>query len=1275
MKRPLTAPQQALWFAQLLDPANPSYLCAHRIDLAGPVDPDRLAAAILRVTADTDALHTGFATEGDEVWRVDVPAAGPERVDLPDERAVTDWIDADLGRALPLTGAPLVRQALLHVQGRTIWYFRAHHLLLDGYGFAMVTERIADAYRGRELPAFRTHDDLVAAEEKYDKAERDRAFWLARLDGAGEPVTLTQRPAPLAHHYAHRHTELPAEAATAIRATADRLGVTWAEVAYAITALYLHRITGATGLTLGMPVSGRLGTAAAKVPSSVVNVLPLRLAVTGTVRDLVHAVRDELRAAARHQRYRYEWLQRDLGLVGTGRRLFGPQVNVKPFRRTLDLGDGVTARVHYLATGPTDDLEVTVGLDTDTGRLDLTVDANPDAYAKAELDGHFARLAALVSRFAEVDPDTPASDVDILTEAERELVLHTWNGTAHDVPETTLTDLLETQAAGSPRAAAVRAEGREISYADLHARADRLARWLTVRGARPGKLVAVALPRGVDLMVALLGVLKSGAGYLPLDLSYPADRLAFMVEDAQPVAVLRELPALDDVPEIALNLPKPDDIAYAIYTSGSTGRPKGVLVPHRGIVNRLLWMQHEYGLTTGERVLQKTPSGFDVSVWEFFWPLITGATLVMAKPEGHRDPAYLARLIVDENVTTCHFVPSMLRVFLAEESAAHTAGTLRRVICSGEELPEDLVRAFHRTIGCELHNLYGPTEASVDVTYWPCTPADPPGPVPIGRPVWNTRIHLLDAGGRPVPPGVPGELYIAGRQVAAGYLNRPELTAERFLPDPWGAPGDRLYRAGDLAKWRPDGALEFLGRADGQVKIRGFRVELGEIEAVLTDHPAVDRVAVAFLEGRLVAYVVGTLTIADCRAHLAPLLPEHMIPAVIVPMADLPLTPSGKLDRRALPAPAPVTGGGVPRTPAEAAIAGLIADVLGVDRPGPDDNFFDLGGHSLHAATLVQRIRAELGVTVPLAAVFAAPTVAALAGRLTGDAGGDEGLGVLLPLRQGPGVALFLVHPAGGLSWCYSGLLRHLDASVAVYGLQSRAFTSGSPVPAGSLTSQASPTSPTSPPSQASQASQASMASLADTAADYVREIRKVRPEGPYALAGWSVGGVLAQEIAAALAASGAEVRVLALLDAYPSDQWRDLPAPGDADALRALLFMAGRDESAVDGPLTTESVVEVLRRADSPLAGLGDAVLPVIPRVVAENARMMREHEHRLFQGDTLMFVAGAPRAEDWLTAESWRPYLDGKWEVHELDCTHPGMVSPASLAAVGRALDSRLR
>ena len=444
----------------------------------------------------------------------------------------------------------------------------------------------------------------------------------------------------------------------------------------------------------------------------------------------------------------------------------------------------------------------------------------------------------------------------------------------------------------------------------------------------------------------------------------------------------------------------PRDPAYLIYTSGSTGRPKGVLVPHAGIVNRILWMQHEYRLQADDSVLQKTPSGFDVSVWEFFWPLITGATLVVARPEGHRDPAYLAQIIQSKRITTVHFVPSMLQAFLDEPTAAGCTG-LRRVFCSGEALPAHLCDRFRQILDVDLHNLYGPTEASVDVTYWQC--ADAPGQtaVPIGRPVWNTQLHVLDDGLRPVSVGAEGELYLAGVQLARGYLNRPGLTAERFVASPFGPPGSRMYRTGDLARWRPDGVLDYIGRSDFQVKIRGQRIELGEIEAVLAEHPGVARALVDVVtdhrgEPRLVGYLVAAganLNQSALRRYLAAKLPGYMVPAAFVVLDAFPLTPNGKTDRTALPAPlfGGASGGRAAGSPEEELLCGLFAEVLGVAGVGPDDDFFELGGHSLLVTRLASRARRVLGVELSVQAVFDNTTAAGLARVL------ERGSGELRP--------------------------------------------------------------------------------------------------------------------------------------------------------------------------------------------------------------------------------------------------------------------------------------
>ncbi|HEY0602079.1 MAG TPA: amino acid adenylation domain-containing protein, partial [Herpetosiphonaceae bacterium] len=576
---------------------------------------------------------------------------------------------------------------------------------------------------------------------------------------------------------------------------------------------------------------------------------------------------------------------------------------------------------------------------------------------------------------------------------------------------------------------------------ELNARANQLAHHLRSLDVGAETRVAVSMERSLELVIALVGVLKAGGAYVPVDPGYPADRIQFMLDDAAAPVLLTQQHLESLLPPHSAHVLRLDadwstiaqqptsnpalitdatNLAYMIYTSGSTGQPKGAMNTHVAIVNRLLWMQEAFGLTASDRVLQKTPFSFDVSVWEFFWPLLIGATLVVAKPGGHQDSAYLVDLIAREQITTLHFVPSMLQVFL-DEPQLDRCQSLWRVICSGEALPLALQERFFARLQAELHNLYGPTEAAVDVTWWPCLPDAALHTVPIGRPIANTQIYILDQHLRPVPVGVPGELHIGGVQLARGYLDRPVLTAERFIPDPFSdQPNARLYRTGDLARFLPDGAIEYLGRLDFQVKVRGFRIELGEIESALLQHPAIHEAVVVARQDtadtQLVAYVVaeqenkGTKEQTDAqnqewrtqnlgveengsrvlvlgsalREFLAQRLPEHMIPSVFVPLDALPLSPNGKLDRKALPAPdaahrASTAEYIAPRTPLEAELARIWAEVLGLEQVGVHDNFFDLGGHSLKAIQVLSRIRDSLQVDVSLHRLFQSPIIADLA--------------------------------------------------------------------------------------------------------------------------------------------------------------------------------------------------------------------------------------------------------------------------------------------------------
>jgi amino acid adenylation domain-containing protein len=616
------------------------------------------------------------------------------------------------------------------------------------------------------------------------------------------------------------------------------------------------------------------------------------------------------------------------------------------------------------------------------------------------------------------NPDQAVDRLPLLDDAEQRRILTEGDGVGTQWPDAGwIYQCFEEQARCHPDAEAVRFEGDGLSYSELNQRANQLAHRLMSLGVGRDVLVGVSMERSLELVVSLLAVLKAGGAYVPLDPGYPSARLEYMLQDAHPPVlltqreVLRRLPATDarvlcveelreelrsesgENPELAVD---GEDLAYVIYTSGSTGMPKGVMNVHAGIRNRLLWMQDAYRLDATDRVLQKTPFSFDVSVWEFFWPLMAGAVLVMARPEGHKDSAYLAETIRSENITTLHFVPSMLQVFLQE--SVETCTSLRRVVCSGEALPRTLQDRFLARSQAQLHNLYGPTEAAIDVTAWTCRADGDQRPVPIGHPIANTRMYVLDRYGQPVPTGVPGELHIGGRNLARGYLNRPELTAERFIDHPFDpTSGARLYKTGDLARFRDDGAIEFLGRLDHQVKLRGFRIELGEIEAALARHPRVlEAVVTARGQGsgdaRLAAYLTADPQGEEAPAtgelitYLRERLPEYMVPSTFTVLPAFPLTPSGKIDRKALPEPQAIrpelaTRFVAARDGLEGSVAGLWHKLLGVEQVGIHDNFFDLGGHSLLMAELRTEL-AALGHEVSMVELFQHPTVGSLAAHL-----------------------------------------------------------------------------------------------------------------------------------------------------------------------------------------------------------------------------------------------------------------------------------------------------
>lgn len=1272
---PLTEAQSGLWYAQRLDPGNPIFNTGQYLDLRGPLDRDAFRAAVERVSEEAEALSLRFEDrpEGPVQW-ID-PAFRPhlEVIDLQreadPEAAALAAIRADMARAVDPERDPIAAQHLyILAPDRHFWAQRVHHFANDGFGMVMLTSRVSALYEAALTGApgmakpFAPLAGVWAEDAAYrasPQSEEDARWWREAMAGMEDVVGMAPGRAQSAHDF-HRHAQpMPEAARAALMALARDLRLSWPDVVTALVAAYCRRFTGTGEIVIGTPHMGRMGSASARVPAMVMNVLPIRIAVDEVMplADYLAAVARQMGEARRHGRYRSEQLRRDLGLIGGNRRLHGPLINVQPYDRPPRF-HGLDVTLHVTGTGPVEDINFTFRGDGTTG-LTLEVDANPGLYSAAEVAAHGARLALFLATAAGADR---LADVPTATPAEARAELEEHNATAHPVPDTTLTALIEAAMAARPNAPALRFEGETLTYAELDRRSAALASALRARGGGAEAIVAVALPRSVELIVALVAVLRAGAAYLPLDLDHPAQRIATILDLAQPVAVLarddaqglygeRLLAPADWPGEGAVAAsPAPEDAAYVIFTSGSTGDPKGVVVTHRAIVNRLLWMGEQYGFGPDDRILQKTPATFDVSVWEFFLPLIVGATLVVAPPGAHRDPAAIAALIRAEGVTTLHFVPSMLAAFL---DAPESEGlSVRRVFCSGEELPADLRDRFHRRMRAELQNLYGPTEAAVDVSWWPAAADDISAPVPIGHAVWNTRLVLLDEHRRPVPQGMVGHLHLGGVQLARGYLGRPDLTEERFIPDPF-HPGERLYMTGDLARRRADGAVVFLGRADHQVKIRGLRIELGEIEAVIAASGLARMATVQARDGRLVAYVVPGQGY-DAQALLAALaarLPDYMVPAALIELEALPVTANGKLDRRALPEPRfEGTEGGALSTDSERRVAALYAEMLGLDDlPGAGDDFFALGGDSLLAVRLMLRIREEWGHDPGLAALFEHPDVAGLAARIdAGGVAGDAGLGPLITLARGEAdlPPLFLVHPAGGLCWGYRTLAASLSPRRTVHGLQSPALDLSVPAPG----------------------------SIDALAADYARRIMEVYPQGPCHVAGWSVGGIIAQAVAVELRAAGREVGLVALLDSYPADCWRAEPEPTQAQALRALLAIAGYDAEAYPHLQTREQVVAFLREGDSPLGNLPPQALDGVVRVVLDTNRLVRGHHHRRYDG-VLTHIRAALDHRDRpdLTPDLWK---DHAMTLDRIDVPflHPQLTGAEASALIAPALSARM-
>ncbi|MFI5525189.1 amino acid adenylation domain-containing protein [Streptomyces platensis] len=1289
---PLSFAQWRLWFVGQFDGPSAVYNVPLVLRLSGALDVGALEAALTDVVGRHESLRTVFpVVDGEPVQRV-VPE---DEVALPvvwtaagaDEVAALVAAEAaghvfDLAAEIPVR----VRGYSVGPDERVLMLL-VHHIACDGWSMGMLGRDLAVAYAARRDGTAPGWDELPVQYADYTMWQREllgseddpgsvlvrqSAFWRQALAGLPQELALPfDRPRPAAA--SHRGAEVPvvidADVHTRIEELARLAGVTPFMVVQAVLAVLLSRLGAGTDIPLGTPVAGRSDEALHDLVGFFANTLVLRTDLSGdpTFRELLARVRETDLAAFENQDLPFERLMEILDPPRSLAR--------HPLFQVM-LAFDATAGVSFDMPGlQVSELEVP---GRDSAKFDLNcefrelygTDGRPagitgvieyatDLFDHATAEAFAGRLVRLVGQLI-ADPDQPVGRVDILTDRERGLLLKEWNPALPEPSGLTVPALFEAQVRRTPGAVAVECGEVSLSYAELNERANRLAHRLIGLGAGPEQTVALAVDRSAEMAVALLAVLKTGAAYLPIDVAYPADRISFMLTDASPVMVLTTAGAAGALPraqcpwvlleeesgngpatdptDLDRGMPlSPDHPSYVMYTSGSTGVPKGVVMPGRVLVNLALWHASVSPAGPQVRTAQFAAISFDVSAMEFLSTFHRGGCLLVPDDDTRRSPEKLVRWLRDNRVSALHASNVMVdAVCEAAAQAGETLPELREISQAGEALVlSGRLAAFQRAVpGRRLHNHYGPTETHVVTAYaLPAEVQDWPASAPIGSPIPNSGMYVLDDRLGLVPPGVTGELYVAGAVLARGYLNRPGLTAERFVADPFGPPGSRMYRTGDLARWNPAGRLEFLGRADDQVKVRGFRIEPGEIESVLQRHADVSQAAVIVREDRpgdrrLVAYVVpaaaAVLDPSRVRGFVGESLPAFMVP-VIVEVDHLPLTPSGKLDRRALPAPLLERSASVdePRSPREETLCRLFAEVLGVDRVGIDDDFFALGGHSLLASRLVSRVRAELDLELGIRTLFEAPTVAGLAGRL--DRAQSDSFATLLPLRaEGSLRPVFLVHPIGGLSWCYSRLLPYIPQGHPVYGLQSSGYSG---------TDQR-------------------LESVPELARAYLSAIRQVQADGPYTLMGWSFGGTVAQEMAVALEELGESVPLLVLFDAGPSTgEGRETANEVPAD----LLDLVEQSIRGVGG---------------GALAELSPARISRLSETTRRCARIFAAHRTRMSGGRIVSIEAAGSRRTREEAAADWAGLTKGEVEVHTVDCVHEDMMDPLPVRQFGPVL-----
>lgn len=1165
---PMSKGQESLWFVHQSDSASPAYNVASAIKIFTPVNAETMNRAVQIIMQRHASLRTSYATEnGTHVQKIHASATATiveyDARQL-NEAFLQEKIKQDYELPFDLTKAPAIRVHLYQLaSGESIFMVVVHHIAFDAWSLWIMMDELAEIYqslienRPINLPnqsaAYKAFAQSQAQYLLSEAGQASKSYWLNKLKGEIYPLTLhIAKPRPRVQTFAgnSHYFQLPVDLASGVNQLAKAQGVTTYTLMLAAFKVLLNRHSQQQDICVVSPTAGRQDPNFLRTIGYFVNPVVLRSQLDGNFpfSEFLQRVNETVLDALEHQAYPFSSLIEALNPRRDSS--YSPLSQVSFVFQKSQQDGGVRSAWAPGQQGPRVEwagLDIAqYPLNQQEGQFELELEIveaqgtfygilkyNDQLFAATNmqmLERHFLQILQHIVR----QPTCGVQQLALLTEQEKTQQLEQWNNTQHEYPEhTSLYELIERQVALTPHAPALIFENTTLTYAELNARANQLAHYLIELGVVADARVGVCMNRSIEMVVALIAIIKAGGAYVPVDPNYPSSRVEFMLGDMGAEILLTQSGVVEQLPQTIATLitldtlvltqyaetnpgvsVAPHNLAYMIYTSGSTGNPKGAMNTHAAICNRLLWMQAEYQLDATDTVLQKTPFSFDVSVWEFFWPLMTGATLVVAKPDGHKDTQYLIEVINQHRVTTLHFVPSMLSIFVTDANV-QTCTSIKRVICSGEALSFELQKRFFEKFSIELHNLYGPTEAAIDVTYWACRKDYAANVVPIGKPIANIAIYILDQFMQLVPQGVPGELHIGGIGLARGYHNREQLTREKFIADPFSKdPNARLYKTGDLVRYLPDGNIEYLQRIDNQVKLRGFRIELGEVEAMICGCQGVREAAVTKrTAAELGDYLVAYVTVSDSQtteksilAEASTKMPSHCVPSAVVVMDAMPLTPNGKVDGKALPEHS--FGARTakhlvpPRSELERKLLKIWSSTLAMEYLCVTDNFFAIGGHSLLAVRLMAAIEAELGEKLPLSALIANPSIESLALLIESPLKQQKSL---IAIRdQGNKTPMFFIPGGGGNVLYYYALAQHLGEDQPFYAMQAVGLDGVTPP----------------------------LSTVQEMAKATIQEIKQVQPQGPYLIGGHCVGSLIAYEITQQLIANGDEIQQLFVLDA-----------------------------------------------------------------------------------------------------------------------------------------------